>query len=266
LPLSDALPDPIRYKRRLAARARNRTGPWAGVDVGGRRKGFDVAIVDARGVVEIARRCPSPASVLRVLDRHEPSLVAVDSPCSAAPDGATLRECERELREAVCGIRWTPDRATLERGDSYHEWIRLGLELYRALEAAGWSSIEVFPTASWTRWEGERRGSRVAWTTSGLANLGLRDLPARTNQDVRDAIAAAVTARQHSRGETEAFGPIVVPGPGAVEIGGPTPASRRPAPGRAGSDRARERARSRPASGAVARRPSGAPAAAPAPR
>jgi predicted nuclease with RNAse H fold len=198
-------------KLRPIARAFNSAGPWAGIDVGGRRKGFDVAVVDAEGLVAIAPRCPSADAVLRVLDEHRPILVGVDSPCSAAPDGAALRECERELRDAVCGIRWTPDRTVLNGGNPYYEWIRHGLQLYRALGAAGWRWIEVFPTASWTRWVGERRTSRAAWTRDALPRLGLMNLPARTNQDVRDAIAAAVTARQHGRGETEAFGPIVVP-------------------------------------------------------
>ncbi len=196
------------------ASARNPSGPWAGVDVGGSRKGFDVAIVDEERVVAIAPRRRAPADVLEVLARHRPRVVAIDSPCSAAPDGAGLRECERELARAVCGIRWTPDRATLDGGNPYHEWIRLGLGLYEALQAKGWRAIEVFPTASWTRWAGPRTGSRAAWTRAALPRLGLRDLPARANQDVRDAIAAAVTARQHARGETEGFGPIAVPRPG----------------------------------------------------
>jgi hypothetical protein len=44
-----------------------------------------------------------------------------------------------------------------------------------------------------------------------LAALGLDGMPARTNQDQRDAIAAAVTARQHTLGMTETMGEIVVP-------------------------------------------------------
>jgi hypothetical protein len=44
-----------------------------------------------------------------------------------------------------------------------------------------------------------------------LTALGLGNVPARTNQDQRDAIAAAVTARQHSLGLTETMGDIVVP-------------------------------------------------------
>ncbi len=70
----------------------------------------------------------------------------------------------------------------------------------------------MFPTASWTRWHGARgRRSRAAWSRDGLAAMGLAGVLDRTNQDQRDAIAAAVTARQHSRGQTESIGEIVVP-------------------------------------------------------
>ena len=85
---------------------------WAGIDVGGRRKGFDLAVLDADSVVELRRSVRDPQAVR---------------------------------------------------------------------------------------------------TTAGLERLGLAGTPARTNQDVRDAIAAAVTAREHGRGRSEAFGKIVVP-------------------------------------------------------
>lgn len=72
--------------------------------------------------------------------------------------------------------------------------------------------MEVFPTASWTRWSGPRGAvSRARWSRAALASLGVEDVPQRTNQDQRDAIAAAVTARQHTFGQTETFGEIVVP-------------------------------------------------------
>jgi hypothetical protein len=41
--------------------------------------------------------------------------------------------------------------------------------------------------------------------------LGVTGVPQRTNQDQRDAIAAAVTARQHTAGLSEAIGEIIVP-------------------------------------------------------
>lgn len=90
--------------------------------------------------------------------------------------------------------------------------VRHGLALFDALAARGTPTIEVFPTASWTRWCGARgTASRTRWSRSGLARLGLAGIPERTNQDQRDAIAAAVTGRQHTHGLTEAIGAIVVP-------------------------------------------------------
>jgi predicted nuclease with RNAse H fold len=95
---------------------------------------------------------------------------------------------------------------------AYYAWIIEGLTLFSALAAGIAEVIEVFPTASWTRWHGARgRQTRAAWSRQGLAALGLAGVPARTNQDQRDALAAAVTARQHSLGLTETMGGIVVP-------------------------------------------------------
>jgi predicted nuclease with RNAse H fold len=187
---------------------------WLGVDVGGKRKGFDFAVIDRSRIVELKGR----ASLIDVLDtvrEHRPMLVAIDSPCSPAPDGHRSREGERLLLKAVCGIRWTPDAATLQVGE-YYEWIREGLALYETLDRAGIDTIEVFPTASWTRWFGERGAARRStWTRAGIAELRLADIPTRTNQDQRDAVAAALTARHHTDGRTERFGDIVVPRAGS---------------------------------------------------
>ena len=211
--MSPATPTPATPSRRKSSRT------WAGVDVGGARKGFDLAVVDERRLLELVPRLRSPQEVRRALEPHRPGLVAIDSPRSAAEPGQTLRECERELRDAVCGIRWTPDQARLDEGGAYYEWIRQGLELYEELAGPGdWELIEVFPTASWTRWAGKREGTRTDWTRAALSRLPLRGLPARTSQDARDAIAAAITARQHALGQTECFGPIVVPKPGPPKL------------------------------------------------
>lgn len=95
---------------------------------------------------------------------------------------------------------------------AYYAWIIEGLDLFDALAAHNVEVIEVFPTASWSRWQGKRGSqTRATWSRRGLAALGLDGVPARTNQDQRDAIAAAVTARQHTFGLTETLGEIVVP-------------------------------------------------------
>jgi hypothetical protein len=72
--------------------------------------------------------------------------------------------------------------------------------------------IECFPTAAWTRWHRPRAGrSRSAWSREALAASDLQGVPQRTNQDARDAIAAALTARDFDQVRCQAFGQIVVP-------------------------------------------------------
>jgi predicted nuclease with RNAse H fold len=183
------------------------TGPWLGVDVGGERTGFDTALVSDSAVVELRSR-QRVEDVVAWAEAVAPEAIAVDSPRRPAPGGCTSRACERALARAVCGIRWTPDGERIAAG-AYYAWVREGLKLYGALD--GWDVIECFPTASWTRWIGPRDGvPRAAWTTRGLAQLGLSGMQAG-NQDQRDAVAAAVTARQYTAGATEAFGEIHVP-------------------------------------------------------
>lgn len=187
---------------------------WAGVDVGGGRKGFHLVLVDDHGIVAGPERRAAVSEAVAWLRAVGPALTAVDAPAALAPDGERSRPCERQfLAAGICGLRPTPSRTVIEaRGDGYYGWIENGLALHRALEHTGLAAIECFPTASWTRWGGPRgTRTRARWTRAGMAALALEGLPARTSQDDRDAIAAAVTARAHCHGETEAFGEIVVP-------------------------------------------------------
>lgn len=183
---------------------------WIGVDVGGERKGFDAAVIDDRKVLALRGRL-SWQQVADLVMACTPAAVAIDSPRTCAPKGHTAREGELQIARQVCGIRWTPDARHI-RGSPYYAWILEGFALFGALDDCETEVIEVFPTASWTRWHG-RRGprTRAAWSRQALAALGLEGVPARTNQDQRDAIAAALTARQHTQGTTETIGGIVVP-------------------------------------------------------
>jgi predicted nuclease with RNAse H fold len=190
---------------------------WAGVDVGAERKGFHIAAVDERRVVHEPVNVGPVAEAVELLESLAPPVIGIDSPCGPAAAGERSRGCERKLAGAVCGIRYTPDADALSDGGSYYAWIRNGLALYDALaHATGFACrlVEVFPTATWTRLHGPR-GSlpRGAWSRTALNSLGLEGLPTRRlNQDDRDAIAAAWTARLCSLpGAIEWFGEIAVP-------------------------------------------------------
>jgi predicted nuclease with RNAse H fold len=190
---------------------------WAGVDVGA-SKGFDIAVIDRHGVVAGPERITEACEVVRWLRDHDPRVVAVDSPRSPAHDTELFRPSERELvRAGVCCIRYTPNERALAGNAIYYAWIANGFKLYAALTAeqpaVGWEVIECFPTATWARLGGPRgKRSRARWSRKVLEGLALGSLPSRMNQDARDAIGAALTARLHDDGKTEVFGDeIVVP-------------------------------------------------------
>lgn len=191
---------------------------FAGVDVGGARKGFHACVIESSSVRAGPERITEAAAVVEWLRPHSPAVIAIDSPRSSAKPGQTARDAERQFAKAkICGIRWTPEEAKLE-GNPYYEWIARGLDLYDALAGFKGNLIEVFPTASWSQWLGPRGSeTRARWTSKGLELLGLDGLPRRRmNQDDRDAIAAALTAWQYRAGKCEEFGEIIVPRRGCL--------------------------------------------------
>jgi predicted nuclease with RNAse H fold len=167
----------------------------AGVHVGG-AKGFHWAVISNRAVIA----CDSSHDVEDVVAAfrpHVPQVVAVNTPRTLAADGVVGRECDRIiLSSGLCRIRLTPDPAVLfERGHESHlRPIWQGLDLYRALEAEGWWTIECCPTASWTVWGGRRGTSTHArWSAAVLWAFALEDVPSRLDQQSRDALGAALT-------------------------------------------------------------------------
>jgi predicted nuclease with RNAse H fold len=69
---------------------------WLGVDVGGRRKGFDTALVDDRRVIALAGQLDRRA-VIEHVETYRPTVVAIDSPRCWAPAGKATRDGERQL-------------------------------------------------------------------------------------------------------------------------------------------------------------------------
>ena len=94
--------------------------------------------------------------VVDLVITNPPTVVAIDSPRSCAPEEKTARQGELQLARWICGIGWTPD-ARRVHASTYYAWIPEGLALFDALAARGVEVIEVFPTASWTRWQGKSR-------------------------------------------------------------------------------------------------------------
>ena len=132
---------------------------WVGVDVGGKRKGFDVAVIDDRQVLALQGHLTCRQVVADIVNEHRPADRGDRQPSAAyAPDGQTARDSELQLARAICGIRWTPD-ARRVHASAYYAWILEGLDLFDALADRDAEVIEVFPTASWTRWHG-RRGAQ----------------------------------------------------------------------------------------------------------
>jgi len=175
----------------------------AGVDVGGRRKGFHAAVIERRSLLAGPVPLRSVGAAIEWLLEYRPVLVAVDAPIELGP-----RACERDLARTICGLYYTP--AAVE--GPFYEWMRHGLELYAALRHAGLRAVECFPTATWTRLAGPRGSRRRAgWSAAALSRLPVRGVPSRIGQDGRDAIGAAYTAWLHVSGRTESFGSIVVP-------------------------------------------------------
>jgi predicted nuclease with RNAse H fold len=193
-----------------------------GVDVGGPRKGFDVAVLGAPDRVRLHRTRDVDEVVRRAIGAR---VVGVDAPAAWAPAGQASRPDERAFaRAGICGIRYTPDEATARaRDDGYLDWVWQGQALYAALEAVGVPTVEVFPTAAWTRWLGPRGGrTRLAWTREGHRRLrrdGLDDdAGPRPSQDAMDATAAALTTRQVVTGSVEWFGALAVPAAGSWPV------------------------------------------------
>ena len=194
-----------------------------GVDVGDREKGFHLAALDKnKRLLGLAHKIQVNDAADWIANQARRGVaIAVDCPRGPAPDGEKSRESERRLSREICHCYYTPNAEKLKSGDFYG-WIRNGLNLYACLDDMGFSPIECFPTASWTRLVGARRKepkeSKAAWTRAGLLRvINSADASCVRDQDQRDAVCAAVTAWLFRKrpSSIDRFGDIHVPGEGA---------------------------------------------------
>ncbi len=127
---------------------------YAGIDVGGVKKGQALCLMNADRVV---RRLEHGLSVSEVLDvLHEVSdglrCVGIDAPRQPVSSEAEKsgRACERELvRETGFRVQWTPRECDLEK--QYNRWMIQGFELFARIsrELSHVRTLEVFPSASY---------------------------------------------------------------------------------------------------------------------
>jgi hypothetical protein len=125
---------------------------WVGVDVGAKRKGFDVAVIDDRRVLALQGHLTC-RQVVDIVLANRPAVVAIDSPGSCAPDGQSARDGELRLARSICGIRWTPDAGRVQ-ASAYYAWI-----LEDMLCSMRWLSVV-------------SRSSRFSRRHHGLAGMG----------------------------------------------------------------------------------------------
>ena len=91
---------------------------WVGVDVGGKREGFDAGVIDDRRVLALQSHLTC-RQVVDIVIAHRSAVVAIDSPRCCAPEGQTARDGELQLARSICGIRWTPDTGRVHASAYY---------------------------------------------------------------------------------------------------------------------------------------------------
>lgn len=183
-----------------------------GIDVGGVKKGFHLALADSTSQnIESICANASIQEAIEFVDNHQPEIIAIDCPPRAAINGPNTRLSERQInRLPGVRIQWT-------RRPSHTppEWMTHGEQLWRALahEFPQLPIIETFPTAvaismnncpihfPLTLCKGNtklRSGYKDLLDASLCAYVGLKVLQATAN----------VVGTDDLTGETDELGPI----------------------------------------------------------
>ena len=182
---------------------------WIGVDVGGPKKRFDVAVIDEASLRDLRGRLTCN-EVVGIVEKVQPNGLRSTALLVRARRSEITRvrtqAQQADMPYPLDARRDSSGRERLLRLDHRGPQALRGARLIGRERNRGLSD-RVLDTMARSR--GSQR--RSAWTREGLTKLGLNGVPNRTNQDQRDAIAAALTARQHAEGLTECFGEIVVP-------------------------------------------------------
>ena len=208
-------------------------GPVAGIDVGGRRKGFHAVALDRTGAICGRHASSDPEQMAAWCSNLGTQLVAVDAPCTWSADGRS-RPAELALKRERIQCFSTPSRhVALEHETDHYGWMLNGERMFQALAAsfplaatatiALPASIETFPQAVACALAGSVVSAKRkrAVRRELLRRQGL-DLSVLTNIDFVDAALCAVAARHVLRGEARAYGS---PATGLIWVPGGAPTS-----------------------------------------
>ena len=129
----------------MAATATPDSPVFIGIDVGGVRKGYHLAVLSPDHFVS-SESLPDVVSVVDRCRELAPAAIGVDAPCGWSADGRS-REAERAL--ARRGIRaYATPRRDLAKLEGFHAWMLQGEALFAALQPHFplWSNATVAPT------------------------------------------------------------------------------------------------------------------------
>jgi hypothetical protein len=150
-------------------------------------------------VLELCVRRCADDEILDFVQRHDPAVVAIDSPLSLPAEGI-LRPVDRELirRKLRPYPPLLPSMAAMTRR---------GVALRCALADRGFTVLEVFPGAVQDLLGIPRKKASLDRLAAGLGRLGIAGLPSKADGDALDAVTAAFVGWCYLRGACEAIGP-----------------------------------------------------------
>lgn len=168
---------------------------FAGIDIGGAKKGFHLCLINEEGAVTDIVRLKTAESVSQYLKEQKPSCIAIDGPARSVRKSVKTREAERQIRMLDYRMQWTP-----QTGGRAQEWMEQSGYLWTVLrrDFPQIPICETFPTAIQDRVLTEEVQLPLAMLQSRL----LRE----HTKDFLDAILAATAARRIHRNEAEVFG------------------------------------------------------------
>jgi (2Fe-2S) ferredoxin/predicted nuclease with RNAse H fold len=195
------------------------TGPYLGIDVGGARKGYHLAILSPDNRVSV-ERIPTAAAVAARCLALAPAAIAIDAPCGWAAGESRSREAERALARRGIRAYATPARHLAQLGPrGFHAWMLQGESLFAALRPhyplwtdpatppTGPCCFETFPHAITCALRGEIViGKNKAADRPALLAAHHIQLPPGSPQDDIDAALCALAARYIAAGDADSYG------------------------------------------------------------